>query len=457
LAHIAVRTHDALADLDLQNGFDFGRAGTIPVPGFNTTGPAGALLLYEIAESWAEELLCDAFAVHTFKAGAVAALGEFLEVIGATDHLSDTHPPGRLRVNLLVKWLGAVPDARVDAIVEPWRELASDPMSYIDDWAQFLVETLLTRESDIRATAEKWATGYDMDARAPLIAAAAESLQAGIPPEVTSAVPGGRRPVTEADVVVAAWIGQLENFEAPVDRLAEKSLADLEFLRRWGEAGGAWTVPRESNGKASAEAGTLSAEQLMQRLYAPGGDRLVVSPLLPDFASGASVDLRLGNTFIVFVRSRTASFDPLEQTQDPRQVQRRMQLAWGDTFVLHPSELVLAATFEYLVLPGDLSAQVVSRSSYGRLGLLSATAVQVHPHFRGCLTLELVNLGTVPLVLTPGERIAQLVVSPTAPVPPPTKSKYHCPIGPEFSKVRRDDEASVLQRLRTGGWQGPDA
>ena len=97
LAHIAVGVHDALATFNLQSTFDLGRAATIAVPGSGTLGPAGALRLYEIGESWAEELLCDAYAVRAFGPGAVAALGEFLEVIAATDHLSDTHPPGRLR------------------------------------------------------------------------------------------------------------------------------------------------------------------------------------------------------------------------------------------------------------------------------------------------------------------------------------------------------------------------
>jgi deoxycytidine triphosphate deaminase len=449
LAHIAVRTHDALTTLDLQRTFDLARAAQIPGPGSAPLGAAGALRLFQIGESWAEELLCDAYAVRVFGAGAVAALGEFLEVIAATDHLSDTHPPGRLRIHLLVQWLGALTEPRLDAIVAPWRALAAEPLAYAEPWAQFLVDTLLARETDLRTTSSMWpGMEYDTNARSPVVLEVAEALGAGVPPEPTVECSSGREAVTDPDVIVGAWIARVEGCETPTDRLAEKSLDNLEFLRQWGQAGGAWPVPQTSSGKSTSEHSTLSSDDISLRLFSPNPDRLVVTPLLPDFASGASLDLRLGNTFIVFVRSRTASFDPLEEHQDPRQVQRSMQLAWGDSFVLHPAELVLAATLEYLVLPSDLSAQVVSRSSYGRLGLLSATAVQVHPHFHGCLTLELVNLGTVPLLLTPGERIAQLVLAPTNPTPPPPPSKYHCPIGPEFSKVRTDDEAAVLRRLR---------
>ena len=62
---------------------------------------------------------------------------------------------------------------------------------------------------------------------------------------------------------------------------------------------------------------------------------------------------------------------------------------------------ILAATLEYSALPDDLSANVVGRSSWGRLGLIVATAVFVHPGFRGCLTLELVNEGTARLLYRP--------------------------------------------------------
>jgi deoxycytidine triphosphate deaminase len=135
------------------------------------------------------------------------------------------------------------------------------------------------------------------------------------------------------------------------------------------------------------------------------------------------------------------------ETNDPRSIQSKVEVPWGGRFVLHPRVLVLAATLEYLVMPPDLTAQVVTRSSYGRLGLLSATAIQVHPHWHGCLTLELVNLGTLPLELTPGERVAQLVLSRVTPTDMASDVKYACPTEPEFSRVRNDPEAGILRAM----------
>lgn len=46
----------------------------------------------------------------------------------------------------------------------------------------------------------------------------------------------------------------------------------------------------------------------------------------------------------------------------------------------------------------------------GALGLVIATATLIQPNFQGTITLELANLGTVPLVLYVGVRIAQLSI-----------------------------------------------
>ena len=128
-------------------------------------------------------------------------------------------------------------------------------------------------------------------------------------------------------------------------------------------------------------------------------------------------------------------------------MQRTIDIPWGSQLVLHPGELVLAATLEYVVLPDDLVAQVVTRSSYGRLGLVTATAVQVQPHFHGCLTLELLNLGMVPLALTPGERVAQLLFQTIDPPCPLPEQTYRFPVEPQFSLVERDWDLPHLRQL----------
>ena len=85
----------------------------------------------------------------------------------------------------------------------------------------------------------------------------------------------------------------------------------------------------------------------------------------------------------------------------------------GGTFVLQPADFALATSLEYICLPSDMMAFVEGKSSLGRAGLLIATATQVAPGFKGCIVLELFNAGTVPIILRPAMRVAQLVLVST--------------------------------------------
>ncbi|ALG81474.1 deoxycytidine triphosphate deaminase [Halanaeroarchaeum sulfurireducens] len=82
----------------------------------------------------------------------------------------------------------------------------------------------------------------------------------------------------------------------------------------------------------------------------------------------------------------------------------------------------------------------------GRGGIfLSNTAGFVDPGFRGRITLELSNLGTAPVALSPGMRIAQLVFTELKtparkPYGSERNSKYQDQTGPEASRIQGDEE-----------------
>ncbi|HYG33782.1 MAG TPA: dCTP deaminase [Clostridia bacterium] len=141
--------------------------------------------------------------------------------------------------------------------------------------------------------------------------------------------------------------------------------------------------------------------------------KLLVTPLLTEDQIGpASVDVRLGSSIIVPRRTFVGSHD-VTDVKMVRQVERRLydriRLKYHSEFILHPNQLVLAVTLEYISLPFNVFCQVASRSSWGRLGLVVATASIVQPGFKGCLTLELANLSDSPITLYPGLLVGQLV------------------------------------------------
>ena len=161
----------------------------------------------------------------------------------------------------------------------------------------------------------------------------------------------------------------------------------------------------------------LKSERLAEMLAARDQiDPLIITPC-PNLAElkesgAASVDLRLGSWFAEMRRSRASHLAMIGELEgeDARFLSKMHFVRFGDTFVLHPHQFILGVTLEWIRLPKDYAGYVTSRSSWGRRGLIIATAVGVHPGFSGCLTLELTNLGELPVKLSPGLAICQLFI-----------------------------------------------
>lgn len=139
-------------------------------------------------------------------------------------------------------------------------------------------------------------------------------------------------------------------------------------------------------------------------------ERLFVTPILnASQIREASIDIRLGNDFLTIKRGNIGLVDPMDRTIKADRSRIHHRLNRGDRFFLHPNEMALASTIEYFRFPTDISASVTSRSKWGRLGLVIATATAVHPGFKGSITLELINHSNVPLALYPGLMVAQMI------------------------------------------------
>jgi dCTP deaminase len=188
----------------------------------------------------------------------------------------------------------------------------------------------------------------------------------------------------------------------------------------------------------------LSDTDLLARLR--DGD-LVVEPLDdPDLqVQPASIDVRLGREFLEFQRANIPCIHPNSEAEVDEYVSETI-VDEGNEFILHPGDFVLGTTKERVEVPPDLVAQVEGRSSLGRLAVVvHATAGFIDPGFRGKITLELSNLGTAPVALTPGMRISQIVFtemkSPaTRPYGAERGSKYQDQAGPQASRIGGDDE-----------------
>jgi deoxycytidine triphosphate deaminase len=453
--------------------------------------------------AWLTELLCDLNAIRSYGPAALAAIAEMLYVIGPAEKSgawkgSPSHPPLGLRIAAMLRLLryrygsnSELWDSLIEPITQSFAALGSSTSGASEaDIGQAIKRILDPRtqlHSDVSlVTVEAFMQVLDglieHAADAPYLAPWWDATERRAQVEhvrdclVSRRVPAdpkpvGMSPLCHADVVNGAWLaymtdrifvsgGRAEGSAVPFDKLATLTCEAIEFVALWDRAVQEAKVddPVVVGEQSIVEApttragGAVLSGLAIRDALARGSSGLYITPLVGNQLQESAVDLRLGTRFIVSRRTGTADIDPLGDPDRWRGMEDHIQEPWGGRFVLHPGELVLASTLEFIVLPDDLCGQVLTRSSYGRLGLITATAVQVNPGTRGLITLELVNHGQAPISLIPGHRIAQLVLlSVDHPIDQGVlafSSKYQFADGPESSKIHTDRELATLLYMR---------
>jgi len=199
--------------------------------------------------------------------------------------------------------------------------------------------------------------------------------------------------------------------------------------------------------------GVLGSNAIRQMLE---NGELIVTPLLDlnRQIGRASLDVRLGQDFVLFRKGQIPVMDVKGSLDNASWADYydHIRAEYGQPFILHPGQFVLSSTLEFLRLPRNVMAYVIGRSSWGRAGLVIATATFVDPGFQGVITLELVNEGEVPLSLYPGTRIAQLVFHQLEEEVQPYKGKYAFDTKATASRAYEDEEIAKLTRNDHEKW-----
>jgi dCTP deaminase len=205
--------------------------------------------------------------------------------------------------------------------------------------------------------------------------------------------------------------------------------------------------------------GPLTKVEILERLKSKDKNlRIFFTPMIDinQQLGPSAIDVRLGTQFIIFKRTRYPILDVCEG--DPKDLawkigryQEKLYIPLGRKIILHPQQLVLGSTLEYVRLPSDLMAELIGRSSWGRLGLIISAATLIHSCYAGVITLELANEGDTPIALYPGVRIAQLVFHKHI---QPIKeggllqTKYIGSVEPSFSRLHEDEDLSIIRRIK---------
>ncbi|HWO94069.1 MAG TPA: dCTP deaminase [Dehalococcoidia bacterium] len=192
----------------------------------------------------------------------------------------------------------------------------------------------------------------------------------------------------------------------------------------------------------------LSNRDIRRRIEA--GDLIIDPPPADAAFGGASVDLTLSTNIRIINPSRCAYIDYARIQDDPEyltSITDAVDLAEGQPLILHPGRVVICSTVERVRVPVDICAELHGRSSLARLGVLPHTAGKVDPGWDGTLTLEVSNLGEIPVALYPGEAVCQMVFhelsSPADLSSPRAVSRYQGQTGPTLTSPRRDGIPTV--------------
>ncbi len=198
----------------------------------------------------------------------------------------------------------------------------------------------------------------------------------------------------------------------------------------------------------------LNKKNILKLLSSNDFDSLFIDPLIDEKQIGSvTIDLRLGYDFLVSIFTRKP-FIELTKEQDHfnrgissyfQETRREI----GEKFILYPGQVVLSTTLEYVALPPNVYADILSRSSYTRLGIHINTMLQ--PGFRGCAPLELFNHGNNAVELVVGSKICQVrlfKLDEEAPYQTDSSRKYFGDVRPKISKADQDKDIEFLSRLK---------
>ena len=178
-----------------------------------------------------------------------------------------------------------------------------------------------------------------------------------------------------AEITAAAWAYQIifgeerEHSKASLKdqrdefiRISRLTLKAIELIPTGGGdklTGSSQILARAHN---YFEGQTLSGPDIITRLQLPFGNnqRLSMVPFQKEGVNAASLDVRLGNWFAISRRTRLPAvrMDEAGQRLLTTVGREMVFVSKGQTFLIHPGDLLLGVTLEFVALPPDIMAFV---------------------------------------------------------------------------------------------------
>lgn len=189
------------------------------------------------------------------------------------------------------------------------------------------------------------------------------------------------------------------------------------------------------------KSGFLSDTDLLEAISA---GKVQITPFNEARLGSWTYDVELGNVFKMPKYDSIKFIDPRIHHHD--EMFRTVELKDGEELILHPHRFVLASTKEYIKLNEEIVCLLEGRSSFARWGIVPHVQAGIgEPGWEGQYTLEILNMNEVPVILRPGDVIAQLYfakfMTPSKkPYYKKDSKKYQGQTGPTASKLFIDFE-----------------
>ena len=118
--------------------------------------------------------------------------------------------------------------------------------------------------------------------------------------------------------------------------------------------------------------------------------------------SSFGYDIRIGSLFKVFSPIKATHIDPKNFNEDSL-----VEIKTDDYCLVPPNSYVLAHSIEHFVIPDNICADCIGKSSYARCGLI-VNVTPLEPGWFGQLTIEISNATPLPVRLYAHEGVAQV-------------------------------------------------
>lgn len=163
--------------------------------------------------------------------------------------------------------------------------------------------------------------------------------------------------------------------------------------------------------------GILNDEEIRELCVVPARETTHRSPMITPFVerceegvisygvSSYGYDIRAGYEWKLFTNMQTAIVDPKKPSE--KSFVNCMPLH-GDTVIIPPNSYALTSSVEEFHMPPDVMAICLGKSTYARVGI-SINCTPLEPGWKGYLTIEVANCTPCPVMVYPGEGIAQLI------------------------------------------------